>query len=310
MQSFIQEVVEGYIFFLFFAGLLLFSLVRQGVKSKKKARAVLILTIFSAVIWVVYYLIFTSRLPVSMAFIVPTVLLAAAVVFRRVILPFQGHCQNCGRRLSITEFLSCDEHLCAACYEARHPESIKIPGEELIRRENEEKKKAWIGWKPGREFVIAFAFDSGQGNVLLIDHINMSGKPGKYSGVIGEIKAGEEGSAIAAGTLQKETGLTCDAPEYMGRLNFAMADMNIRFHVYVAREFSGEQTRKAGSLPQGNGQKAAIWMPLKKLKYDQMSMDYPLWLPRVLRGQRVEYYAKCNAEGKVYEDILCLDVEL
>ena len=51
-------------------------------------------------------------------------------------------------------------------------------------------------------------------------------------------------------------------------------------------------------------------MPLKKLKYDQMSMDYPLWLPRMLRGQRVEYCAKCNPEGKVCEDLLCLDVEL
>lgn len=307
MQSFIQEVVEDYIIFLFFAGLLLFSLVRQGAKSRKKARAVLILTIFSAVIWADYYLIYTSHLPVSMAFIVPAVFLVIAVVSRRVILPFQGHCQNCGRGLSITEFLSCDEHLCGACYEEKHPESIKIPREEQIRRENEEKKKAWIGWKPEREFVIAFAFDN-QGNVLLIDRVNVAEKPGKYSGVIGEIKSAAgtplngQGSAVAARTLKRETGITCDAPEYMGRLNFVMPNMNIRFHVYVARDFSGEIKE--------NAEKKPVWMPLKKLKYDQMSMDYPLWLPRMLRGQRVEYFAKCNTEGKVYEDILCLDVEL
>ena len=303
MQTFIQAVVEQYIIFLFFAGLLLFSLIRQGDKSKKKARAVLILTIFSAVIWVDYYLIYTSRLPVGMAFIVPAVLLAVTVGFRRMILPFQGRCQNCGERLSITEFLSCDEHLCGACYEEKHPESvkIKISQEEAIRRENEERKKAWIGWEPDREFVIAFAFDN-RGNVLLIDHVNMPKKPGKYSGVIGEIRPTEAGSAVAARTLKRETGLTCLAPEYMGRLNFVMSNMGVRFHVYVARDFSGDVG--------GSAEKRPIWMPLKKLKYDQMSMDYPLWLPRMLRGQRVEYYAKCNAEGKVYEDILCLDAEI
>lgn len=40
-----------------------------------------------------------------------------------------------------------------------------------------------------------------------------------------------------------------------------------------------------------------------------MSMDYPLWLPRMLRGQYVEYYAKVNTEGKIYEDILDLDAK-
>ena len=41
-----------------------------------------------------------------------------------------------------------------------------------------------------------------------------------------------------------------------------------------------------------------------------MSMDYPLWLPRMLRGQYVEYYAKANAEGKIYEDILDLAAKI
>ncbi|MBR1672343.1 MAG: NUDIX domain-containing protein [Fretibacterium sp.] len=301
MRGFVQGVVEGYIFFLLFAGLLFFSLTRQGTKSKKKARAVLSLTIFSAIIWADYYLVYTSRLPDSMAFIVPAAFLVIAVVFRRTILPFQGRCQNCGRRLSITEFLSCDEHLCAACYEEKHPEARKIPQEERIRRENEERKKAWIGWKPDREFVIAFAFDR-QGNVLLIDHVDMPKQPGKYSGVIGEIKSQENRSVAAARTLKRDTGLTCDEPDYMGRLNFVMPDMDIRFHVYIARNFSGEL--------KGRPQKKPVWMPLKRLKYNQMSVDYPLWLPRMLKGQHLEYYAKCNTEGKIYEDILDLDIEI
>ena len=78
-----------------------------------------------------------------------------------------------------------------------------------------------------------------------------------------------------------------------------MPDMDIRFHVYIAREFTGELKEDAAKQP--------VWKPLRKLNYDLMSMDYPLWLPRMLRGQTLEYYAKCNTEGKIYEDILDLD---
>ena len=34
-------------------------------------------------------------------------------------------CANCGKTLSITEFLSMDEHLCNACYLEKYPESVK-----------------------------------------------------------------------------------------------------------------------------------------------------------------------------------------
>ena len=46
------------------------------------------------------------------------------------------------------------------------------------------------------------------------------------------------------------------------------------------------------------------------MKYNQMSMDYPLWLARVVRGQKIEYYGRINEEGKIYEDVLDLDVDL
>ncbi|MBQ1424233.1 MAG: NUDIX domain-containing protein [Lachnospiraceae bacterium] len=298
MQEFVQKVVERYIIFLFFDGLLFFSLVKQGEKSRKKVRAVLILTLFSAIIWVDYYFIYISRLPVVMAFVVPAILLLVGLIFRAAFFPYKRYCQNCGKKLSITEFLSCDENLCNSCYEEKHPESVKVPIEEKIRKENEEKKKGWAGWKPGREFVIAFAFDK-EGNVLLIDNVGMQKVPGKFSGAIGRIKQNEDMSYTASRTLRKETGIECEAPEYMGRLNFDMPDMDIRFHVFVAREFSGELKEDAVKQP--------VWKPLKKLNYDLMSMDYPLWLPRMLRGQQLEYYAKCNAEGKIYEDILDLD---
>ena len=85
--------------------------------------------------------------------------------------------------------------------------------------------------------------------------------------------------------------IICENPQYMGRLNFVMPNMNIRFHVHVAREFTG--------TIRNDDKKQPIWVPLRKLNYKLMSMDYPLWLPRMLRGQYVEYYAKANAEGKM-----------
>ncbi len=91
-------------------------------------------------------------------------------------------------------------------------------------------------------------------------------------------------------------------PDCMGRLNFRMPGSNVRFHVFIAREFSG--TLKEDST------KKPIWVPLKKLDYNLMSMDYPLWLARMLRGQHVEYYARVNAEGKIYEDVLDLEAKI
>ncbi len=138
-----------------------------------------------------------------------------------------------------------------------------------------------------------------QGNVLLIDNVRMQKVPGKLSGAIGQIKMDDDPELAASRTLRREMGLECLHPECMGKLNFVMPDMNIRFHVFVAREFSG--TIKT------DPEKQPVWMPLKKLKYDLMSMDYPLWLPRMLRGQYLEYYARCGENGKIYEHILDLD---
>ena len=300
MQVFVKNVVEGYIIFLFFEGLLLFSLFKAGAKSRKKARAVLIMTLASAVIWVVYYQIYMNRLPMSMALIVPAVLLALGIMFRSTVFPYRTHCVHCGKALSISEFLSMDAHLCASCYQEIHPESIKLSPDELYRKETEEKKKAWQGWKPDKEYVLVFAFDE-RSNVLLIDNLNMPKSPGKHSGVIGAINFKSDKYKAASNALKKETGIICEKPDYMGRLHFQMPEGNIRFCIFVAREFTG-------ILKEGTGKKP-IWVPLKKLDYNLMSMDYPLWLPRMLRGQYVEYYAKVHTEGKIYEDILDLDAK-
>ncbi len=301
MQRFIQAVVDNYIIFLFFEGLLLFSLIRNGRRSRRKMRAVLIITLASGVIWAVYYLISLGHLPEILAVIVPAVLLALGVVFRRVVFPYRGRCAHCGKRLSITEFLFNDDHFCHACYEKLHPETGELSREEEIRRENAEKKKGWAGWAPEKEYVIAFACDKDL-NVLLMDHVKMPKAPGKLSGFIGNIRSGEDRTRAASRALLGQSGLACADPQYIARLNFNMPDKNIRFHVYVAREFSGTLKEDPEKNP--------VWMPLKKLKYQQMSMDYPIWLPRVVRGVSLEYYGRCNAAGKIYEDILDLEAEI
>ncbi len=301
MQSFVQAIVDNYIIFLFFEGLLLFSLIRNGRRSRRKMRAVLIITLASGVIWAVYYLVSLGQLPEILAVIVPAVLLVLGIVFRRVVFPYRGRCACCGKRLSITEFLFNDDHICHACYEKLHPENEKLSREEEIRREITEKKKSWAGWAPEKEYVIIFACDKDL-NVLLMDHIKMAKAPGKLSGFIGNIRSGEDRGLAASRTLLEQSGLACTDPQYMARLNFDMPDKCIRFHVYVAREFSGELKEDPEKNP--------VWMPLKKLKYQQMSMDYPIWLPRVVRGICLEYYGKCNAAGKIYEDILDLEADI
>ncbi len=301
MQNFVQKVVERYIFFLFFGGLWLFSLIRGGFKSRMKARGAMIVMFLSVLIWIDYYLIYSGRWPMSMAFVGPAVVLFLFIVFHKTIFPYKTHCPNCGKRLSISEFLANDGNLCNDCQKKLRPELNKATMEEKIRQENERKKKGWIGWKPEKEYVIAFAADKLE-NVLLIERVNMPKKPGKFSGVIGIVGDKDRMQQIAARTLETDTGIICEAPEYMGRLNFNMPKMNIRFHIFVARNYTG--------TIKDDPEKQPVWVALRKMKYNQMSMDYPLWLARVVRGQKIEYYGRINEEGKIYEDVLDLDVNL
>lgn len=301
MQNFVQKVVEGYIFFLFFGGLWLFSLIRGGFKSRIKTKGAMTVMLLSVLIWVDYYLIYTGRWPIILAYIVPAAVLVILIVFHKSIFPYKTKCPVCGKRLSITEFLANDGNLCNDCQKKLRPELNKATMEEKIRQENARKKKGWIGWKPEKEYVIVFAADKLE-NVLLIDRVNMPKKPGKLSGVIGIVGDRDRMQQIASRTLETDTGIVCEEPEYMGRLNFSGPKMNIRFHVFVARKYSG--------TIKDDPEKQPVWIALKKMKYNQMSMDYPLWLARVVRGQKIEYYGRINDEGKVYEDVLELDVDL
>lgn len=301
MDTLITKIVDGYIVFLFFVGLYLFSLIKAGKKSRKKAFAVGTWILGSAVLWGISYMISVSLIPMYWFWATLAVLVLLALVFHKKVFPFKTKCQDCGKKLSFTEIISIDEFICQECYEKRHPETVPIPKEELIRIENEKKKLTWEGWKPDRECVLVFPADS-EANVLMIDNKELDKVPGKYSGCIGILRRGENKAVAARRALREETGLISEAPDYEGRLNFEMPDYNLRCHIFVARDTTGEikETEK----------KRPFWTPLKKLKYDLMSMDYPLWVSRAVRGQNFEYWARCNKEGKIYDDLLELDVEI
>lgn len=301
MEKVISTIIDGYIIFLFFIGLYLFSLFKAGKKSRNKRNAVLMWVAASAVIWIVSYLISLGKVPMVSFWILLAAIAVLAVVFHEKVFPFKTVCQDCGKKMSITEVLSIDEFVCQECFEKRHPETIVVPKEELIRQENERKKATWAGWKANRECVIVFPADS-DNNVLMIDNLKLDKVPGKYAGCLGLIKKGESKSAAASRALKTESGLVSESPDYEGRLNFEMPDYNLRCHIFVARDTVGDIKETEEKRP--------FWTPLKKLKYDLMSVDYPVWLARAVRGQHFEYWARCNKEGKIYDDLLELDVEI
>lgn len=302
MLRLVQYIVDGYIVFLFMVGLILFSLIKQGKRSRRKALATGIMIASTVPVWIVCYLITTDRLPLYALGLVLLAVSALLAALRRIVFPYHTTCRNCGTKLSITEFLASDDNLCQACYEQKYPERVPRSREDIIAEENARKKETWTGWKYNRECAVVFAYNVETDEVLLVERLNMGKVSGKHTGGMAYVKAGENPSYAAERALRAETGLRCTDPDLEGYLNFEMADYNLRCYVYVARNYSGETRQTETNNP--------FWVRVRKMKYNLMSMDYTVWLERALKGQQFIYWARCNENGQINDDLLELDVTL
>ncbi len=150
--------------------------------------------------------------------------------------------------------------------------------------------------KPLRQVSLCFLLRDGQ--VLLAMKKRGFGA-GKWSGVGGKPEPGEAIEATALRETQEEIGVIGEQPGRVATLNFYFPHVpternwNQQVCVYLLRDWEGEPTESEEMAPR--------WFDGDHLPLDAMWADARLWLPRVLRGERLTADFVYDATGEGVE---------
>ena len=66
---------------------------------------------------------------------------------------------------------------------------------------------------------------------------------------------------------------------------------NLIVHIFVATDYTGE--------PQESDECKPFWFDLDKIPYEKMWEDDPYWLPRILRGEKIECHFVFDDNNKI-----------
>lgn len=106
---------------------------------------------------------------------------------------------------------------------------------------------------------------------------------GKWNGVGGKAQAGENPKQAAIRETQEEIQVEPNNLEMVAILNFTFPhkpEWNQVCHVFLVTDWTGEPEETEEMRPQ--------WFRVSELPFAQMWSDDPLWLPRVLQGEKLE----------------------
>jgi len=104
---------------------------------------------------------------------------------------------------------------------------------------------------------------------------------GKINGPGGKHEPGETAQQCAHREVNEELCITVTESVNRGRLRFQFTDdYSIDVTVFVASEFSGEPRETEEAVP--------LWFQAENIPYHEMWEDDRIWLPRVLKGEKVD----------------------
>jgi 8-oxo-dGTP diphosphatase len=135
----------------------------------------------------------------------------------------------------------------------------------------------WNTWNPTDDAVICFICHADR--VLLIEKKRGLGG-GKVNGPGGKLEDGEDALAAAIRETEEEVGLIPHTPIRMAELSFVFLDgYSLRCDVFTATAYSGTLRETPEAKP--------FWCDTDAIPYERMWEDDALWLPQVLRGERL-----------------------
>lgn len=121
---------------------------------------------------------------------------------------------------------------------------------------------------------------------------------GKWNGVGGKVLPGEsiedavrreagEEIGVVPGAIMKVAELTFYNPPRPGK------DVDFQCHIYFCEEWSGEPKESDEMRPQ--------WFDVRNLPFNDMWADDPLWLPRVIAGEKLRGAVRLDVNSKITE---------
>ena len=118
---------------------------------------------------------------------------------------------------------------------------------------------------------------------------------GRVVGVGGHVEPGESGRQAACRELAEETGLLADPAQLRdaGRVRFrfpAQPEADLDAELFTVRDVGGTAERTEEVDP--------FWVPVEQVPAGRMWDDSRIWLPHVLRGERVEVFVTYDDAGR------------
>ena len=106
---------------------------------------------------------------------------------------------------------------------------------------------------------------------------------GKWNGVGGKVKEGEEIVNAMIRETKEEIGIDVVNPEKFGIFHFVFPykpEWDQDVHLFVAKEWRGEPVESEEMMPK--------WFSVNEIPYDKMWDDDKIWLPHILNGEKIE----------------------
>ena len=106
---------------------------------------------------------------------------------------------------------------------------------------------------------------------------------GRWNGTGGKVKEGEKNIDAAIRETTEEIGVEIKNPEKFGLFHFTFPhkpEWNQDVHLFLVKEWQGEPTESEEMMPK--------WFSFNEIPYNKMWDDDKLWLPHILKGEKVE----------------------
>ena len=106
---------------------------------------------------------------------------------------------------------------------------------------------------------------------------------GKWNGVGGKVEDGEEIVDAVIRETKEEIGVDIKNPAQVGILHFYFPykpEWDQEVHLFLAKDWQGN--------PKESEEMAPKWFLLNEIPYDKMWDDDKLWLPHILKGEKVQ----------------------